>query len=145
MDSSPPASCKRSVARSKVPALQAEQLYSLAEVSRLFLLPPERLSALAMEGKFPAAAVIVPGGGHKGRRWSASQLNECLRSWANPLAEPEDHRPTHGTETTAREDRSRQISSIRFPPNAHPLSPLNRTAPGVATNSNAVGGSGAGS
>ena len=94
MDSSPPAPPKRRVARSKAPAREAEQLYSFTEVSRLVGVPGYRLSALAMVGKFPAAAVIVPGGGHKGRRWTASQLNELLRTWANPLAEPQDHRPT---------------------------------------------------
>ena len=31
---------------------------------------------------------------HKGRRWTASQLHDLLSSWANPLAEPQDHRPT---------------------------------------------------
>ena len=94
MDSLPPAPPKRRVARNKVPAREAEQLYSFAQVSRLVGVPGYRLSALAMVGKFPAAAVIVPGGGHKGRRWTASQLNELLRTWANPLAEPQDHRPT---------------------------------------------------
>lgn len=72
----------RLVARNKAPAREAEQLYSLAEVARLLGVPSVRLSALAMVGKFPAAAVIVPGGGHKGRRWSASQLHELLRAWA---------------------------------------------------------------
>lgn len=94
MDSSPPAPPKRRVARSKAPAREAEQLYRLADAARLLCVQPERLSALAMEGKFPQAAVWVPGGGHTGRRWTASQLNELLRTWANPLAEPQDHRPT---------------------------------------------------
>jgi len=65
---------------------EAEQFYSLAQVSRVVGVQPERLSALAMEGKFPAAAVIVPGGGHKGRRWTASQLAALVSEWANPLA-----------------------------------------------------------
>lgn len=65
---------------------EAEQFYSLAQVSRIVGVQPERLSALAMEGKFPAAAVVVPGGGHKGRRWTASQLAALVQSWANPLA-----------------------------------------------------------
>ena len=65
---------------------EAEQFYSLAQVSRLVGVQPERLSALAMEGKFPPAAVIVPGGGHKGRRWTASQLAALVSAWANPLA-----------------------------------------------------------
>ena len=65
---------------------EAEQFYSLAQVSRVVGVQPERLSALAMEGKFPAAAVVVPGGGHKGRRWTASQLAALVQAWANPLA-----------------------------------------------------------
>jgi hypothetical protein len=65
---------------------EAEQFYSLAQVSRIVGVQPERLSSLAMEGKFPAAAVIVPGGGHKGRRWTASQLAALVQLWANPLA-----------------------------------------------------------
>lgn len=67
-------------------AREAEQLYNLAEVSRLVGVPRPRLSALAMEGKFPPAAVVVPGGGHKGRRWTASQLAALVQAWANPLA-----------------------------------------------------------
>ncbi len=93
MDSSPPAAPNHRLARNKAPAREAEQLYSLAEVARLLGVQPERLAALAMVGQFPAAAVIVPGGGHKGRRWSASQLHDLLRAWANPLAEPQNHRP----------------------------------------------------
>ncbi len=65
---------------------EAEQFYSLAQVSRVVGVQPERLSALAIEGKFPPAAVIVPGGGHKGRRWTASQLAALVSEWANPLA-----------------------------------------------------------
>ena len=67
-------------------AREAEQFYSFAEVSRLLGVPGYRLSALAMQGKFPPAAVIVPGGGHKGRRWTASQISALVQSWANPLA-----------------------------------------------------------
>lgn len=65
---------------------EAEQFYNLEQVGRIVGLQPERLSALAMEGKFPAAAVVVPGGGHKGRRWTASQLAALVQAWANPLA-----------------------------------------------------------
>lgn len=65
---------------------EAEQLYNFTEVSRVVGVPGYRLSALAMEGKFPPAAIIVPGGGHKGRRWTASQLTALVQAWANPLA-----------------------------------------------------------
>lgn len=65
---------------------EAEQFYNLEQVGRIVGLQPERLSALAMAGKFPPAAVIIPGGGHRARRWTASQIAGLVHAWANPLA-----------------------------------------------------------
>ena len=95
MDSSPPAPPKRRVARNKAPALQAEQLYRLAEVARLLGVPPYRLRELSAAGQFPPAAVVIPGGGHMRCRWTASQLHDLLSSWANPLT------PRHCHDRTA--------------------------------------------
>jgi hypothetical protein len=67
-------------------AREADQLYRLAEVARLLRLPPYRLRELSAAGKFPPAAVVIPGGGHMRCRWTASQLAEVVEAWANPLA-----------------------------------------------------------
>lgn len=59
----------------------AEQTYTLADVARLLRIQPERVSALVEERQFPPAQIYIPGGGQKGRRWLASQLDEALARW----------------------------------------------------------------
>ena len=60
----------------------ADQLYTQADLERILKVPRERLLALMAEGKMPGPAVLVPGGGHKGRRWTASQIAEIFARWA---------------------------------------------------------------
>ena len=64
----------------------AQQLYSLADIARLFKLQPRRLRDLERMGEFPPANVIIPGAGHKAQRWTATLLNETVERWAPPLA-----------------------------------------------------------
>ena len=59
----------------------AEQTYTAADVGRLLHLPPRRVSALIEAKEIPAPALQIPGGGHKGRRWLASQLAEVFARW----------------------------------------------------------------
>lgn len=62
-------------------ARMAEQTYTAAEVGRLLHLPPRRVTALIESREIPAPALQIPGGGHKGRRWLASQLQEVFARW----------------------------------------------------------------
>lgn len=62
-------------------ARTVEQTYTAAEVGRLLHLPPRRVSALIEAREIPAPALQIPGGGHKGRRWLASQLGEVFARW----------------------------------------------------------------
>jgi hypothetical protein len=78
--SSPP--MQRAPAPMMRPARLAEQTYTQADVARLLRIQSKRVAALLAEGKIPAPAVLVPGGGHKGRRWLASQLAEIMARWA---------------------------------------------------------------
>lgn len=64
----------------------APQLYTLADLARIFKLPPRRLRDLERMGEFPRADVIIPGAGHKAQRWSATLINKTLERWASPLA-----------------------------------------------------------
>lgn len=68
-------------------ANQAEQLYTLADVARLVKVQPERLLALVRSGEMLGPDVFIPGGGPKGRRWSASRVASIQRSWGIGMAE----------------------------------------------------------
>lgn len=62
-------------------AREAEQTYTLAEVSRLLHVPTKRINELVAANEMPPPALQIPGGGHKGRRWLASQLQEVFARW----------------------------------------------------------------
>ena len=62
-------------------ARTVEQTYTAAEVGRLLHLPPRRVASLVAAREIPPPALQVPGGGHKGRRWLASQLAEVFARW----------------------------------------------------------------
>ena len=64
----------------------APQLYSLADLARLFKLQPRRLREMERTGEFPPAGIIIPGAGHKAQRWTATTINEVLARWGNPAA-----------------------------------------------------------
>jgi hypothetical protein len=62
-------------------ANQAEQLYTLADVARIVKVQPERLLALMRTGEMLGPDVLIPGGGAKGRRWTASRVSSIQRNW----------------------------------------------------------------
>lgn len=65
---------------------QAEQLYTLADVSRILKVPTDRIRALMERQEMDGPDVLIPGGGHKAARWSASRIAIIQRKWAHPAA-----------------------------------------------------------
>lgn len=64
-----------------------DALYTLADLERMLKVPRKRLAQMVDSGELLGPDIIVPGGGHKGRRWSASRLNVIFGLWATvPLA-----------------------------------------------------------
>jgi len=59
----------------------AEQLYTFTDLVRLFKVGEDRLRRMKEEGALLPPDHLVPGGGHKGQRWSASRVEEIQRSW----------------------------------------------------------------
>lgn len=59
----------------------APQTYTLADVARLLRIQPERVSRLVEDGLFPAPSIYIPGGGLKGRRWTAPMIEQGLAKW----------------------------------------------------------------
>lgn len=62
-------------------ATTAEQLYTLADVSRLLKVSYDRLRRMRAGGELLGPDHVVPGGGHKAARWSASRVAEIQRGW----------------------------------------------------------------
>ena len=60
----------------------AEQTYTFAEVCRLLHLPGPRARELQARGELLSADIIVPGGGHKAERWSASRVMMIQTKWS---------------------------------------------------------------
>lgn len=67
-------------------AIQAEQLYTLADLSRLLKVPTDRLSALIQREEMLGPDVLIPGGGRKAARWSATRVQQIKASWSHPAA-----------------------------------------------------------
>ena len=65
---------------------QADQLYTFADLSRLLKVSPDRLRSLRESGELLGPDVLIPGGGHKAARWSASRVAMIQHAWAMPLA-----------------------------------------------------------
>ena len=63
----------------------AEQTYSFAELCRILHLPRKRANELRAIGELPGPDVVIPGGGHKGERWTASRIGFVQAKW-NPNA-----------------------------------------------------------
>lgn len=63
-------------------ARQADQLYTFADLARLLKVQEDRLRAMRDRGEILGPDVIVPGGGHKAARWSASRVTQIQRAWA---------------------------------------------------------------
>jgi hypothetical protein len=66
-------------------AKTAQQLYTFADLVRLLKVGENRLRAMRDTGQLLGPDYIVPGGGHKGARWSASRVEEIQRSWSVEL------------------------------------------------------------
>lgn len=62
-------------------ATTAEQLYTFADLVRLLKVGEERLRAMRDRNELLPADIIVPGGGHKAARWSATRVSEIQRNW----------------------------------------------------------------
>ena len=59
----------------------AEQTYTAADLARLLHVPARRVAQLVAAREIPAPALQIPGGGHKGRRWLARQIEEIYARW----------------------------------------------------------------
>ncbi len=64
---------------------QADQLYTFADLVRLLKVDRDRLRSMLHTGTLLPADVIIPGGGHKAARWSASRIAAIQRSWSTAL------------------------------------------------------------
>jgi hypothetical protein len=60
----------------------AEQLYTFADLVRLLKVGEDRLRAMRDRNELLPPDIIVPGGGHKAARWSASRVAAIQRSWS---------------------------------------------------------------
>lgn len=61
---------------------EAEQLYTFADLARLLKVNEDRLRAMRATGELLGPDVIIPGGGHKAARWSASRVAAIQRAWS---------------------------------------------------------------
>lgn len=64
----------------------AEQTYTFAEVCRLLHIPPARARALQASGELLGADLVIPGGGRKGERWTASRIAVIQAKWSTVAA-----------------------------------------------------------
>jgi hypothetical protein len=64
----------------------AEQTYTFAEVCRILHLPTARARVLKQTGELPGPDVVVPGGGLKAERWTASRVGSVLAKWSPSTA-----------------------------------------------------------
>lgn len=60
----------------------ADETYTLADLVRMLKVPAKRLKKLQESGDLLGPDVIIPGGGHKGQRWTASRLNVIMARWS---------------------------------------------------------------
>jgi len=64
--------------RSKV----AEQTYTFTEVCKLLHVPPTRARELQATGELLGPDIVVPGGGRKGERWTATRVAMIQHKWS---------------------------------------------------------------
>ena len=60
---------------------EAEQLYTFADLVRLLKVGETRLRAMREAGELLGPDVLIPGGGHKAARWSASRVAQIQAGW----------------------------------------------------------------
>jgi hypothetical protein len=66
-------------------ARTADQLYTFADLVRLLKVGEDRLRKMRDTGALLGPDYMIPGGGHKGARWSASRVEEIQRRWRTTL------------------------------------------------------------
>jgi hypothetical protein len=66
-------------------ARTADQLYTFADLVRLLKVGEDRLRRMRDTGALLGPDHMIPGGGHKGARWSASRVEEIQRRWRTTL------------------------------------------------------------
>lgn len=59
----------------------AEQLYTWADLVRILKVNDDRLRGMRDRNEILGPDHIIPGGGHKGARWSASRVAEIQKGW----------------------------------------------------------------
>lgn len=64
----------------------AEETYTQADLERILKVPAKRLRALMDAGELLGPDMLVPGGGHKAARWTASRIAEIQKAWRHPAA-----------------------------------------------------------
>lgn len=60
----------------------AEQTYTFAEVCRILHVPTDRARQLQAVGELLGPDIIVPGGGHKAERWTATRIALIQARWS---------------------------------------------------------------
>jgi hypothetical protein len=60
----------------------AEQTYTFAELCRLLHIPFDRARILRATGELLGPDVIVPGGGRKAERWTATRIALIQAKWS---------------------------------------------------------------
>lgn len=61
---------------------RADALYSFTDLVRMFKVADNRLREMRAAGTLLGPDVMIPGGGHKAARWSASRVREIYRAWS---------------------------------------------------------------
>lgn len=60
----------------------AEQTYTFAELCRILHVPPDRARELQGAGELLGPDVVVPGGGKKAERWTATRIALIQANWS---------------------------------------------------------------
>lgn len=58
-----------------------DELYTFTDLVRLFKVRDARLREMRQTGDMLGPDIIIPGGGHKALRWSATRVQEIYRQW----------------------------------------------------------------
>lgn len=64
---------------------EADQLYTFADVARLLKVDVDRLRVMRNTGQILGPDYMIPGGGRKAARWSATRVQEIQHGWSTRL------------------------------------------------------------